>query len=198
MRRCRSISLRRPSEAPNTSAINPKGRVTALVTENGTLTKTAGIAALRGSAFSAGRARAAVGPVRAGAGAEGEQLSHSTVRVAHRAWQAGGAVGGRCPGDRGDEAQGAGDGDGMLRADRTQALEGAVGHGRAQYTICDPYLFTIGELDRRRRGRYEQVAARHGAPVKRMLARPAVQKAVAAEGTQIAVRRGGRRALPCR
>jgi glutathione S-transferase len=54
-----------------------------------------------------------------------------------------------------------------------------------QYTSCDPYLFTIGTwiegagVDTTRLPR--EMAHR-----KRMLARPAVQKAVAAEGTQIA------------
>jgi len=33
-----------------------------------------------------------------------------------------------------------------------------------QYTICDPYLFHDWHLDRRRGGRYNQIAARHGAP----------------------------------
>src|SRR5260370_17441547 len=54
-----------------------------------------------------------------------------------------------------------------------------------QYTICDPYLFTIGtwiEGDGVDTTRLPRVMD-HG---KRVLARPAVQKAVAVEGTQIA------------
>jgi glutathione S-transferase len=54
-----------------------------------------------------------------------------------------------------------------------------------QYTICDPYLFTIaswiegdGGVDTTKVPRVMEHRAR-------MLARPAVQKAVAAEGTQI-------------
>ena len=54
-----------------------------------------------------------------------------------------------------------------------------------QYTICDPYLFTIAtwlEGDRVDTTKLPRVMGHR----KRMLARPAVQKAVAAEGTQIA------------
>ena len=53
-----------------------------------------------------------------------------------------------------------------------------------QYTICDPYLFTIASwiegdgVDTSKLPRVMEHRAR-------MLARPAVQKAVAAEGTQI-------------
>ena len=53
-----------------------------------------------------------------------------------------------------------------------------------QYTICDPYLFTIGtwiEGDGVDTTKLPRVMEHR----KRMLARPAVQKAVAAEGTQI-------------
>jgi glutathione S-transferase len=53
-----------------------------------------------------------------------------------------------------------------------------------QYTICDPYLFTIGtwlEGDGVDTVRLPRVLAHR----RRMLARPAVQKAVAIEGTQI-------------
>ena len=54
-----------------------------------------------------------------------------------------------------------------------------------QYTICDPYLFTIGtwiEGDGVDTTKLPRVMEHR----KRMLARPAVQKVVAAEGTQIA------------
>jgi glutathione S-transferase len=53
-----------------------------------------------------------------------------------------------------------------------------------QYTICDPYLFTIASwiegdgVDTTKLPRVMEHRAR-------MLARPAVKKAVAAEGTQI-------------
>jgi len=53
-----------------------------------------------------------------------------------------------------------------------------------QYTICDPYLFTIGtwiEGDGVDTTKLPRVMEHH----KRMLGRPAVQKAVAVEGTQI-------------
>jgi len=45
------------------------------------------------------------------------------------------------------------------------------------------FMFAIATLASRRQSRHGQATARHG---KRMLARPAVQKAVTAEGTQIA------------
>ena len=54
-----------------------------------------------------------------------------------------------------------------------------------QYTICDPYLFTIGtwiEGDGVDTTKLPRVMDHR----KRMLTRPAVQKAVATEGTQIA------------
>ena len=54
----------------------------------------------------------------------------------------------------------------------------------AQYTICDPYLFTIGtwiEGDGVDTTKLPRVMDHR----RRMLARPAVQKAVATEGTQI-------------
>jgi len=53
-----------------------------------------------------------------------------------------------------------------------------------QYTICDPYLFTIGswiEGDGVDTTKLPRVIEHR----RRMLARPAVQKAMAAEGTQI-------------
>jgi len=53
-----------------------------------------------------------------------------------------------------------------------------------QYTICDPYLFTIGtwiEGDEVDTTKLPRVMDHR----RRMLARPAVQKAVATEGTQI-------------
>jgi glutathione S-transferase len=53
-----------------------------------------------------------------------------------------------------------------------------------QFTICDPYLFTIAswlEGDGVDTGKLPRVLDHR----RRMLARPAVQKAVAAEGTQI-------------
>jgi len=54
-----------------------------------------------------------------------------------------------------------------------------------QFTICDPYLFTIAtwlEGDGVDTGRLPRVMDHR----RRMLARPAVQKVVAEEGTQIA------------
>jgi glutathione S-transferase len=54
-----------------------------------------------------------------------------------------------------------------------------------RYTICDPYLFTLASwieddgVDTKKVPRIMEHRAR-------MLARPAVKKAVAAEGTQIA------------
>jgi glutathione S-transferase len=53
-----------------------------------------------------------------------------------------------------------------------------------QYTICDPYLFTIGtwlEGDGVDTAKLPGVLNHR----RRMLARPAVQKAVSVEGTQI-------------
>src|SRR6266404_5603860 len=51
----------------------------------------------------------------------------------------------------------------MLRVDRTQALEGSVGYGRAVHDLR-PVPVHDWHLDRRRRGRHDQIAARHGPP----------------------------------
>src|SRR5580692_11117184 len=67
-------------------------------------------------------------------------------------------------------------------------MENPGGMGE-KYTICDPYLFTIAswiEGDGVDTAKLPRVMEHR----KRMLARPAVQKAVAAEGTQISQIKG--------
>src|SRR5712692_5420054 len=68
--------------SPEYLAINPKGRVPALVTDSGTLTETPGLLLFVAQRFPEGRTRAALGSVRLGAAA-GIQQSLSTVHVAH-------------------------------------------------------------------------------------------------------------------
>jgi hypothetical protein len=99
-------------------------------------------------------------------------------------------------GDRGDEAQGAHNDGGMLRADRTQAAEGSVGHWRAVHDLR-PVPVHDRDLDRRRRGRHDQAAARHGAPQTHARAPRRAKKPWPPKGPK-SPRRDGRRALPCR
>jgi glutathione S-transferase len=169
--------------SPEYLAINPKGRVPALVTERGTLTETPGLLLFVAQQFPAAELAPLADPFALAQVQEFNSYLCATVHVAH------------AHGRRGTRwADDAAAIEAMKRkvpASMTECaeliehklLKGPWVMGE-QYTICDPYLFTIGTwlegdgvdmaklpglLDHRRR----------------MLARPAVQKAVAVEGTQI-------------
>jgi glutathione S-transferase len=169
--------------SPEYLAINPKGRVPALVTEWGTLTETPGLLLFVAQQFPAAELAPLADPFALAQVQEFNSYLCATVHVAH------------AHGRRGTRwADDAAAIEAMKRkvpASMTECaeliehklLKGPWVMGE-QYTICDPYLFTIGTwlegdgvdmaklpglLDHRRR----------------MLARPAVQKAVAVEGTQI-------------
>jgi glutathione S-transferase len=169
--------------SPDYLAINPKGRVPALVTERGTLTETPGLLLFVAQQFPAVGLAPLADPFALAQVQEFNSYLCATVHVAH------------AHGRRGTRwADDAAAIEAMKRkvpASVTECaeliehkfLKGPWVMGE-RYTICDPYLFTIGTwlegdgvdmvklpglLDHRRR----------------MLARPAVQKAVSVEGTQI-------------
>ena len=168
---------------PEYLAINPKGRVPALVTEKGTLTETPGLLLFVAQRFPSAELAPLSDPFALAQVQEFNSYLCATVHVAH----AHGRRGARWADDAGAiEAMKR-----KVPATMTECaelieqklLKGPWVMGE-QYTICDPYLFTIGtwlEGDGVDTGKLPRVIEHR----RRMLARPAVQKAVAAEGTQI-------------
>jgi glutathione S-transferase len=168
---------------PEYLAINPKGRVPALVTESGTLTETPALLCFVAQRFPEADLAPLADPFALAQVQEFNSYLCSTVHVAH----AHGRRGTRWADD--PEAIEA-----MKRkvpSSMTECFElierkflkgpWVIGE---RYTICDPYLFTIGswlEGDGVDTTKMPRVIEHR----RRMLARPAVQKAVAAEGTQI-------------
>jgi glutathione S-transferase len=169
--------------SPEYLAMNPKGRVPALVTENGTLTETPGLLLFVAQRFPASELAPLADPFALAQVQEFNSYLCSTVHVAH-------AHGRRGPRWADDpmaiEA--------MKRkvpatmTECAELIEGKLLKGPwvrgEQYTICDPYLFTIAswlEGDGVDTGKLPKIIEHR----RRMLARPAVQRAVAAEGTQI-------------
>jgi glutathione S-transferase len=174
--------------SPEYLAINPKGRVPALVTESGTLTETPGLLLFVAQRFPKAELAPLSDPFALAQLQEFNSYLCSTVHVAH----AHGRRGARWAEDAvAIEA--------MKRKVPTtmtecfelierKLLKGPWVMGE-QYTLCDPYLFTIGtwiEGDGVDTTKLPRVMEHR----KLMLARPAVQKAVAAEGTQISQIRG--------
>jgi glutathione S-transferase len=168
---------------PEYLAVNPKGRVPALVTENGTLTETPALLLFVAQRFPAAELAPLADPLALAQVQEFNSSLCSTVHVAH-------ALGRRGARWADDEAAIAA----MRRkvtANVTECFE-LIEHKLLKgpwvvgdrYTICDPYLCTIGSwlegvgVDSGRLARVIELR-------RRMLARPAVRKVVAAEGTQI-------------
>jgi glutathione S-transferase len=168
---------------PEYLAINPKGRVPALVTDNGTLTETPGLLLFVAQSFPAAELAPLADPFALAQVQEFNSYLCATMHVAH----AHGRRGARWA----DDAAAI---EAMRRkvpATMTECAElveekllrGPWVMGE-RYTICDPYLFTIAswlEGDAVDTARLPRILDHR----RRMLARPAVQKAVAAEGTQI-------------
>ncbi len=169
--------------SPEYLAVNPKGRVPALVTESGTLTETPALLCFVAQRFPKAELAPLADPFALARVQEFNSYLCSTVHVAH----AHGRRGARWADDTAAiEA--------MKRKVAANVTEcfGLIEHKLMkgpwvmgdQYTICDPYLFTIASwiegdgVDTTNVPRVMEHRAR-------MLARPAVQKAVAAEGTQI-------------
>jgi len=169
--------------SPEYLAINPKGRVPALVTERGTLTETPGLLLFVAQQFPAAELAPLADPFALGQVQEFNSYLCATVHVAH------------AHGRRGTRwADDAAAIEAMKRkvpASMTECaeliehkfLKGPWVMGE-RYTICDPYLFTIGtwlEGDGVNMAKLPRVLDHR----RRMLARSAVQKAVSVEGPQI-------------
>jgi glutathione S-transferase len=169
--------------SPEYLAINPKGRVPALVTERGTLTETPGLLLFVAQQFPAAELAPLADPFALAQVQEFNSYLCATVHVAH------------AHGRRGTRwADDAAAIEAMKRkvpASMTECaaliehklLKGPWVMGE-RYTICDPYLFTIGtwlEGDGVDMAKLPRLLDHR----QRMLARPAVQKAVSVEGTQL-------------
>ncbi len=169
--------------SPEYLAVNPKGRVPALVTETGTLTETPALLCFVAQRFPAAELAPLADPFALAQVQEFNSYLCSTVHVAH------------AHGRRGTRwADGAEAIEAMKRkvpATMTECFE-LIEHKLIKgpwvmgdrYTICDPYLFTIAswiEGDGVDTSKLPRVLQHRAS----MLARPAVQKAVAVEGTQI-------------
>lgn len=168
---------------PEYLAINPKGRVPALVTDDGTLTETPGLLLFVAQRFPAAELAPLSDPFALAQVQEFNSYLCSTVHVAH----AHGRRGTRWADDAGAieamKRKVASNMTDCFELIEQKLLRGPWVMGEC-YTICDPYLFTIGswlEGDGVDTTRLPRVIAHR----RRMQARPAVQKAVAAEGTRI-------------
>lgn len=169
--------------SPEYLAINPKGRVPALVTESGTLTETPGLLLFVAQRFPDADLAPLSDPFALAQAQEFNSYLCATVHVAH------------AHGRRGTRwADDAAAIEAMKRkvpasmTECAELLERKFVRGPwvmgERYTICDPYLFTIGtwlEGDGVDTTKLPGIVGHR----KRMLARPAVQKAVAVEGTQL-------------
>jgi glutathione S-transferase len=164
-------------------AVNPKGRVPALVTETGTLTETPALLYFVAQRFPNAKLAPLADPFALAQVQEFNSYLCSTVHVAHAH---------RMRGTRWADDNAAIEA--MKRKVPSNVTEcfGLIENNLLKgpwvmgdrYTICDPYLFTIAswiEGDGVDTTKVPRVMAHR----RRMLARPAVQKAVAAEGTQI-------------
>jgi len=164
-------------------AINPKGRVPALVTERGTLTETPSLLLFVAQHFPAAELAPLADPFALAQVQEFNSYLCSTVHVAH------------AHGRRGTRwADDAAAIEAMKRKVPATMMECAELIERKflkgpwvmgeQYTVCDPYLFTIGswlEGDGVDTTKLSGILEHR----RRMLARAAVQKAVSAEGTHV-------------
>ena len=168
---------------PKYLAVNPKGRVPALVTESGTLTETPALLCFVAQRFPKAELVPLADPFALARVQEFNSYLCSTVHVAH----AHGRRGARWA----DDAAAIEAMKRKVPASVTECFE-LIEHKLMkgpwvmgdQYTICDPYLFTIAswiEGDGVGTTKVPRVMEHRA----RMLARPAVQKAVTAEGTQI-------------
>jgi glutathione S-transferase len=169
--------------SPEYLAINPKGRVPALVTENGTITETPALLLFVAQRFPAAELAPLTDPFALAQVQEFNSYLCATVHVAH-------AHGRRGPRWADDAAaieamkrKVASNMTECFELIERKMLQGPWVIG-GRFSICDPYLFTIGswlEGDGVDTTRLPRVIEHR----RRMLARPAVQKAVAVEGTQI-------------
>src|SRR5437762_7256275 len=169
--------------SPEYLAVNPTGRVPALVTESGTLTETPGLLLFVAQRFPDAELAPLSDPFALARVQEFNSYLCSTVHVAH----AHGRRGARWADDPAaieamtrKVTSNVGECFALIQ---DRMLQGPWVMGE-RYTICDPYLFTLAtwlEGDGVDTAKVPRVMEHRA----RMLARPAVQRAVAAEGTQI-------------
>ena len=169
--------------SPEYLSVNPKGRVPALVTDSGTLTETPALLVFVAQSFPAAELAPLNDPFALAQIQEFNSYLCATVHVAH----AHGRRGSRWA----DDAAAIEAMKRKVPASMTECaelIEGKFLKGPwvmgERYTVCDPYLFTIAswlEGDGVDTAKLPRIIEHR----RRMLARPAVQKVVAAEGTQI-------------
>jgi glutathione S-transferase len=169
--------------SPEYLAVNPKGRVPALVTETGTITETPALLCFVAQRFPKAQLAPLDDPFALAQIQEFNSYLCSTVHVAHAH---------RVRGTRwADDSVAIEAMKHKVAANVTECFE-LIEHKLLKgpwvmgerYTIADPYLFTIGswiEGDGVDTSKLPGVMAHRA----RMLARPAVQKVLSAEGTQI-------------
>lgn len=168
---------------PEYLAINPKGRVPALVTDKGTLTETPALLVFVAQQYPAAELAPLSDPFALAQIQEFNSYLCSTVHVAHAHRVRGSrwaddpaaieAMKKKVPANVTD----------CFQLIEQNLLKGPWVMGE-QYTIADPYLFTIAswiESDGVDTAKLPKVMEHR----RRMLARPAVQRVVEAEGTQI-------------
>jgi len=167
--------------SPEYLAVNPKGRVPALVTGAGTLTETPALLCFVAQTFPAAGLAPLADPFALARIQEINSYLCSTVHVAH----AHGRRGARWA-DETDAIQAMKRKVARNMTECFDLIEHRILLGPwvmgAEYTICDPYLFTIGlwaEGDDVDMARLPGIMAHRN----RMLARPAVGRAMAMEAT---------------
>ena len=168
---------------PEYLKVNPKGRVPALITDSGILTETPAILAYIAQVFPKAQLAPLADPFAFARLQAFNSYLCSTAHVNH-AHFTGGSRWADEPASLEDMKRKVPKnvGESFALMER-EMVEGPWVMGNA-YTICDPYLFTIGswlEGDGVDPTRLPRIIEHR----RRMLARPAVQKVVAAEGTQI-------------
>ena len=149
--------------SPEYLAVNPKGRVPALVTEAGTLTETPALLCFVAQRFPTAELAPLSDPFALAQVQEFNSYLCSTVHVAH----AHGRRGARWA----DDAAAIEAMKRKVPATMTECFE-LIEHKLLkgpwvmgeQYTICDPYLFTIGTWIEGDGVDTDQIAARHGSP----------------------------------
>ncbi len=120
---------------PEYLAINPKGRVPALVTDRGVLTETPAMLAFIAQSYPGGPSRAAGRALRLRRGPGLQQLSLLDRPCGPRPPHARRALGRRRGRHRGHETRRAPLGRRRLRPDRDGDVQGAVGDGRGLYDL---------------------------------------------------------------
>lgn len=168
---------------PEYLAINPKARVPALVTESGTLTETPALLVYVAQRFPAAELAPLADAFALAQVQEFNSYLCSTVHVAHAHGRRGARWADDAPAIEAMKRKVPATMSDCFTLIENKLLRGPWVMGE-QYTICDPYLFTIAswlEGDGVDTGKLRRVLDHR----RRMLARPAVLKAVAAEGTQI-------------